>query len=165
MPDVTPSLIVRRAVPADASVVEALYRQLVSNPAVAVLPERVAQLADDPNTALLVCERDGHVVGTALVALCADVMFRQQPFAVVENVVVDEPTRGVGVGTAIVRAIEDFACRADCSKIILLSATKNEAAHRLFERVGFVGSTKRGFVKYRRHFGVKEARDREYVSR
>jgi len=152
MPDVSQSLIVRRAAAADARQVEALYRQLVSNPVVAVLPERVAQLAEDPNTALLVCECDGRVVGTALVSLCADVMFRRQPFAVVENVVVDVSTRGLGIGTAMVRAIEAFCRRADCSKIMLLSSTENEEAHRFFEHAGFVGSTKRGFVKYRSHF-------------
>ena len=40
-----PPLLVRQAVPADATAVEALYRELVSNPAVRVTPERLSQLA------------------------------------------------------------------------------------------------------------------------
>jgi GNAT superfamily N-acetyltransferase len=117
-----------------------------------VLPERIAQVANDPNTALLICECAGHACGTALVSLCADVMFNSQPFAVVENVVIDESARGQGVGTALFQHIESFCRDAECSKIMLLSAFGREDAHRFFERMGFVGSAKRGFVKYRSKF-------------
>jgi GNAT superfamily N-acetyltransferase len=79
-------------------------------------------------------------------------MFKALPFAVVENVVVDESARGQGVGTALFQHIESFCIAAECSKIMLLSAVDREDAHRFFERMGFVGSSKRGFVKYRRNF-------------
>jgi N-acetylglutamate synthase-like GNAT family acetyltransferase len=147
-----PPAIVRRAAPTDAAAITALYAQLVSNSSVSVLPERIAQVAKDLNTALLVCEYGGHVCGTALVSLCADVMFKAQPFAVVENVVIDESARGQGVGTTLFQYIESFCRDAECSKIMLLSAVDREDAHRFFERMGFVGSSKRGFVKYRRNF-------------
>jgi GNAT superfamily N-acetyltransferase len=122
---------------------------------VSVLPERIAQVTKDPNTALLVCEYGDHVCGTALVSLCADVMFKAQPFAVVENVVVDESARGQGVGTALFQYIESFCRDAECSKIMLLSTVDREDAHRFFERMGFVGSSKRGFVKYRSKFRLR----------
>jgi hypothetical protein len=35
---------------------------------------------------------------------------------------------------------------------MLLSSQEREDAHRFFERSGFVGSAKHGFVKYRRNF-------------
>jgi len=147
-------VVVRLAAPADAAAIAQLYAQLVSNPAVSVLPERIAQVAQDPNTALFVCECVGVVCGTALVSLCADVMFNTQPFAVVENVVIDESVRGQGVGTALFQHIESFCRDAECSKIMLLSSAGREDAHRFFERMGFVGSAKRGFVKYRSSFGL-----------
>jgi N-acetylglutamate synthase-like GNAT family acetyltransferase len=147
-----PPAIVRRAAPTDAAAIAALYAQLVSNPSVSVMPDRIAQVAKDPNTALLICECGGHACGTALVSLCADVMFKAQPFAVVENVVIDESARGQGVGTVLFQHIESFCRAAECSKIMLLSAVDREDAHRFFERMGFVGSSKRGFVKYRRNF-------------
>ena len=144
---------VRRATGADAPDIMRLYAQLVSNPGLSVLPEAIDGLASKPTTALLVCEVDARVCATALVCLCDDVMFAKQPFAVVENVVVDASVRGQGVGRVLFRAIDDFCRDSLCSKIMLMSAASRTDAHRFFERAGYAGSVKRGFVKYRRDFG------------
>ncbi|MES2947270.1 MAG: GNAT family N-acetyltransferase [Pseudomonadota bacterium] len=143
---------VRNALPGDAPRIAELYRQLVDHPAVAVLPERIASVSADPNTGLFVCEHLGEVEGTAMVSLCADVMFGTQPFAVVENIVVNEQLRGQGLGAALLRHIEAFCLANDCSKIMLLSSSQREHAHRFFEHAGFVGSKKCGFIKYRGQF-------------
>ena len=95
------ALVLRPAEPADAEAIESLYQALAPNPAVRVLPERIAQVGADPNTELLVAEVEGRVLGVALLTLCLDVMFREQPFAVVENVVVAPECRGQGVGSAL----------------------------------------------------------------
>ncbi|WP_205700904.1 GNAT family N-acetyltransferase [Jeongeupia sp. USM3] len=131
-----------------------MYAELVGNPEVSVRPERIARIADDTNTALFVAEMRGCICCTALVSLCNDVMFDSQPFAVVENVVVTSACRNAGVGRSLFEQIEAFCLAADCSKIMLLSSAERVDAHRFFERVGFVGATKRGFVKYRRHFSA-----------
>lgn len=144
--------VIRNALPSDARRIEAFYQELVSNPAITVLPERIAAISNDPNTGLFVCEYQGEVQGTALVSLCADVMFGTQPFAVVENVVVNTALRNKGLGGALLRHIETFCLSNDCSKIMLLSSVQREQAHRFFESAGFVGSKKRGFVKYRSAF-------------
>ena len=145
-------LTIRKAVPGDAERIAELYRQLVGDPAVAVEAERIRRVSSDPNTALFVCELDDVVQGSALVSLCADVMYGSQPFAVVENVVVNEAVRGAGLGAALLKHIEGFCLVENCSKIMLLSSIQRESAHRFFERAGFIGSSKRGFVKYRRQF-------------
>jgi GNAT superfamily N-acetyltransferase len=145
-------LTIRNARPSDAERIAEFYRQLVGNPAVAVQPERLLAVSGDPNTALFVCDLDGQVQGSGLVSLCADVMFGLQPFAVVENVVVNEAVRGQGLGTRLLRHIETFCLAKNCSKIMLLSSIQREQAHRFFEKAGFAGSSKRAFVKYRRQF-------------
>jgi GNAT superfamily N-acetyltransferase len=147
-------IIIRRASKDDAEDIAALYVQLVSDSAVSVLPERIVEISNDKNTALFVCEHNDRVLGTALVSLCVDVMYGFQPFAVVENVIIDSSARGQGIGTALLRHIETFCLASNCSKIMLLSSSQRELAHRFFERFGFVGSSKRGFVKYRRNFAV-----------
>jgi GNAT superfamily N-acetyltransferase len=73
-----------------------------------VQPERISAISGDTNTGLFVGELSGEVQGTALVSLCADVMFGFQPFAVIENVVVNEAVRGKGLGEALLRHIEVF---------------------------------------------------------
>lgn len=145
-------ILVRRATGRDAASIARLYAQLVANPAVSVLPEVLDALAAKPSTALFVCEANSLVCGTALVCLCDDVMFQSQPFAVVENVVVDAAARGQGIGSALFQSIEDFCRDSLCSKIMLMSAAGRTDAHQFFERVGFAGSVKRGFVKYWRDF-------------
>jgi N-acetylglutamate synthase-like GNAT family acetyltransferase len=147
-------LEIRRALPEDASVITALYRQLVDNFVLSVLPERIAQITQDANTSLFVCVNQGNVCGTALVSLCADVMFNSQPFAVVENIVIDAAMRSQGIGGELLQYIEDNCLDKDCSKIMLLSSIHREQAHQFFERVGYAGSIKRGFVKYRSNFRV-----------
>ncbi len=153
-----PDTTIRPALPQDAAGIAALYRQLVGNPAVSVLPPRIAELSTQAHTRLLVCEHGGEVVGTALVCLCADVMFGTQPFAVVENIAVSAEVRSQGLGSMLLGHIETLCLQADCSKIMLLSAIQRADAHRFFERAGFIGSSKRGFVKYRRDFGVLTGR-------
>jgi GNAT superfamily N-acetyltransferase len=147
----------RRAQASDADEVDRLYAQLVDDPRLEVLPQRLAELQRSPTAALLVVDDerdDGHgLLGTVFVVLCPDAMFGRQPFAVVENIVVDARARGQGVGALLLAEAERFCLAADCSKIMLLSATEREGAHRFFERAGYAADRKRGFVKYRHQFG------------
>ena len=145
-------LRVREAKPEDALRLSELYNQLVNNPAVNVEPEQIQALYEDARSKLFVCDYQGNVVGSALVALCSDVMFRKQPFAVVENVIVDVTARGLGVGTALFRAIEVFCVNTNCSKIMLFSSSQRLDSHAFFEKQGFKGAVKCGFVKYRSAF-------------
>jgi GNAT superfamily N-acetyltransferase len=144
---------IRRARSADAAEVARLYAQLVANPALHVLPERLAQLEASTDAALFVADGGERLVGTVLVALCPDAMFGRRPFAVVENIVVDAASRGRGVGGLLLAEAERLCLAADCSKIMLTSATERADAHRFFERAGYAGDRKRGFVKYRSAFG------------
>ena len=145
-------LQIRRAMSCDAAAIQHLYVQLVSNPAVAVSAEQVAKLSVSDHHVVLVAEQGGRVCGTALLSLCEDVMFGTRPFAVVENVVVDQDARSQGIGAALLREVEARCKQACCSKIMVLSAAQRVDAHRFFERQGFVGSAKVGFVKYSSRF-------------
>jgi GNAT superfamily N-acetyltransferase len=147
---------IRRARSQDAGEVARLYAQLVANPALNVLPERLAELETSADAALFVAYRGDRLAGTVLVALCPDVMFGRRPFAVVENIVVDVAARGQGVGKALLAAVERFCLKSECSKIMLLSAMERADAHAFFERQGYAGDRKRGFVKYRGAFVAAE---------
>lgn len=145
-------MIIREAKPEDAFMLSELYNQLVNNPAVKVEPEQIQALYADNRSKLLVCGSEIGVVGTALVSLCSDVMFGKQPFAVVENVIVDIAARGQGVGSALFKEIEIFCTDTHCSKIMLLSSAQRLDSHLFFEKQGYKGTIKRGFVKYRSAF-------------
>lgn len=144
---------VRRARAPDASELARLYALLVANPALCVLPERLEELHEHADAALLVVACCDGLRGTAFVAWCPDAMFGRRPFAVVENIVVDAASRGRGIGAALLAEVERLSLERDCSKIMLLSAVERLDAHRFFERRGYAGDRKRGFVKYRSAFG------------
>lgn len=127
--------IIREAEPDDAIHMAALYRQLVENPALTVLPKRVAHMVDDQRAAPLVCVSDDGLRETALVSLCADAIFGHQCFAVVENSVVERAARCRGICAALLSQIEAFCLAHDCSKVMLLSSSHCEYAHRFFEGV------------------------------
>lgn len=117
-----PAFGVRTAVPADAARIAELYRQLVDDPEVRVLPEWIERISREPGTALFVYERAGDVIGTTLVTLCSDVMYGEQPFAVLENFVVDSACRSMGAGSVLLRHVESFCLAGDCYRMMLLSA-------------------------------------------
>jgi N-acetylglutamate synthase-like GNAT family acetyltransferase len=144
---------IRQAEMSDASAITDLYRQLVSPVApdvqVDVTEDRIAEIRADPHNFLFVLQTDVGVCGTAFLTLCLDPMHRNQPYALLENFVIDERQRANGYGAALTRYIENFCLQADCSKIILLSNSNRSEAHAFFERQGFSAEPKKGFVKYR----------------
>ncbi|WP_058377268.1 GNAT family N-acetyltransferase [Pandoraea norimbergensis] len=144
--------LVRIAKPADCGALQMLYRQLVDDDRVSVTPSQIEVLAQDTRTRLFVADVEGIVRGTVIVTVCPDAMYADQPFAVIENIVVDTQCRGSGVGRALLREVERFCLTQNCSKMMLLSAVARAEAHRCFEHSGFLGDIKRGFVKYRRQF-------------
>lgn len=140
---------IRLAAGADANALAALYRQLTGDARTRVLPARLDALADGARAQVLVCECGGELAGTAWLGFCEDIMYGEQPFAVLENVVVDARWRGRGLGAMLLREAERRSLARDCSKIMLLSSIGREDAHRFFLGAGFRGDAKRGFVKYR----------------
>jgi len=138
----------REALAEDAPQVASLYEALTAKPC-SVLPSRIAEIAADARSFLYIAEHEGRVAGTAFLTLCLDPMYGHQPFALVENVVVDAALRGMGIGAALMRHVEICCIRSDCSKIMLLSAAARTDAHRFFGHLGYASDRKVGFVKYR----------------
>jgi len=149
---------IREAEARDAPAVHELYRQLVQPVApdveVDVRADRIEQIRSDPHNFLWVLESDDGVVGTAFVTLCLDPMHNRQPYAVLENFVIDERCRAKGYGAQLLRYAVEFCYRGDCSKIMLQSHGSRSQAHAFFEAQGFSAANKKAFVKYRRDMKV-----------
>ena len=79
-------------------------------------------------------------------------MHARQPFALLENMVIEQSEQGSGYGATLLNRIERFSRQTDCTKIMLLSNSKRESSHVFFQSKGFSGDAKRGFVKYRSQF-------------
>jgi len=96
--------------------------------------ERLSKVIADPATTLLVARDEGRIVGVAAVLVYATPAFVK---ARIEDVVVDENSRGRGVGEALVRRCIEVARERGAEIVELQSARWREAANRLYPRLGF----------------------------
>jgi N-acetylglutamate synthase-like GNAT family acetyltransferase len=144
---------IRRAQSKDADAINNLYTQLNTLSTPSVLPERISAVAQSDHTFLLVCEDNGEIIASALVCICADVMFGNQPFAIVENVIVSADYQREGIGKSLMDYIEALCLQQDCSKIMLQTGSENRNARDFYTAMGYDPDAKIGFIKYRRYFG------------
>jgi len=120
-----------------------------------VLEEQINFFRDSNNNYLLVADLSNSVVGTVQLNICPDAMYKQQPYALIENIIVDKAFEKQGIGNALLNKVEEICAIHHCSKIMLLSANLRIEAHKFFEQSGFSGSTKKGFIKYSSSFRAK----------
>lgn len=140
--------MIRQAEPKDRATLEELYRILMpDDDRIQVVEERIEQIRGDANNFIFVCERDGRVLGTALLHLCLDPMYGFRPFAVIENVIVDPYSQAGGVGRELLTHIEQCCREANCTEILIMSSLHRTEAHSFFEKLGFQQVAK-GFKKY-----------------
>jgi GNAT superfamily N-acetyltransferase len=117
---------------------EALSRLLPQLNPKLVVPdrERLERLVEDPDVVLLVARDGGQIVGTTTVIVYTTPFWIK---ARLDEVVVDEAARGKGVGEALVKAALDVGRDRGAQIAELQSGRgpRREAAHRLYERLGF----------------------------
>jgi GNAT superfamily N-acetyltransferase len=140
---------VRKATPADLPRLLELLAQLREAPAAtAGVTEAERRALDnvvaDTRQQLAVIEVDERIVGTAVLVVVPNVTHGGQPYAIIENVVVDERERGRGYGEQLIAWLVDEARRAGCYKVALTSNKRRTDAHRFYARIGF-RATHEGF--------------------
>ncbi len=134
---------VRRATPSDhaavADLTASVYRgegfsSADYEPALRDVASRAA------SATVLVGEVDGRLVGAVTVATQGGEWAEQSVAgeAVIRMLVVGADARGSGTGEALVRACLDVARADGCTLVRLSSQEEMTAAHRLYERLGFV---------------------------
>jgi len=94
-------------------------------------------IESDPKHHLLVVEVDGKVIGSGDVLVVPNLSHRGLPWAVIENVIVEENMRCQGIARKLIAYMIDLAKGSGCYKIGLSSDKRRSAAHRLYESLGF----------------------------
>jgi len=93
---------------------------------------------DGDDSVVLVAERDERIVGYVYAGL--EPMSWQAlrgPAGFIHDVVVEDESRGSGVGTALVEAAIAWLKERGAPRVLLCTADRNEGAQRLFARLGF----------------------------
>jgi len=120
-----------------SEVIEAFGRLLpqLSASAQPLDAEALSAIVSAPASTLLLARIDGGIVGTLTLAIFP---IPTGTRAWIEDVVVDEGSRGQGVGEALTVAALRLAREAGARTVDLTSRASRHAAGRLYERLGFV---------------------------
>lgn len=143
--------MIRDATPADFDAVLRLYRQMhPEDPILEDGSDRAAylEILADPRLHLLVLEIDSAVVATAYLNVMPNLTRSASPYAVIENVVVDESMRRSGLGTRIMEATLDKAWGLGCYKAMLMTGSRNPATHAFYEACGFSPDAKKAYLAW-----------------
>ena len=121
----------------DDELVEAWRRLLpqLSRSASTVSAAHLDEIVGSDATSLLIARVGGAIVGSLTLAVFPLPTGRR---AWIEDVVVDADARGHGVGEALTRAAVEQAAALGARTVDLTSRPSRTAAHRLYQKVGFV---------------------------
>ncbi|MEV1319628.1 GNAT family N-acetyltransferase [Micromonospora arborensis] len=139
----------RTARPGDFAQIIRLYRQL--NPDDPVLDDgsdaaAFQQILGSPGLRLFVLELDGVVVATTYLNVIPNLSRSASPYAVIENVVVEESRRGTGLGRRIMADTLQAAWDAGCYKAMLMTGSRTPATHAFYRACGFAPDVKTAYL-------------------
>ncbi|WP_427893121.1 N-acetyltransferase family protein [Kribbella sp. GL6] len=133
----------------DLDGVLALYRQLhPTDPPVPNARDTFTTILDRPGLQLYVLVDGAAVVATTYLNLIPNLTRGGAPYAVIENVVVDEPRRGTGLGKEIMAATLQEAWDAGCYKVMLQTGSRRESTHAFYRNCGLDANQKTAYVAH-----------------
>lgn len=87
---------------------------------------------------------DSDMIGTCTVNLCPNLSWSGRPYAIIENIIVSKAHRNQGLGKALLGYGKEFAQRAGCYKVALMTGSKEPATHKFYVSAGF-SANKQGY--------------------
>ena len=106
-----------------------------------------AKICALPGHELLVAEDEGEVVGTMVLLIVPNLSHSALPWALVENLVVDQRYQRRGTGRLLMDYTIARAKEAGCFKVVLSSDKRRKEAHQFYRSLGFQASA-HGFRLY-----------------
>jgi GNAT superfamily N-acetyltransferase len=141
--------IFRAARSDDLEAVMELYRQLHPNDphpepgtAVAVLRDIISA----PGMTLFLLELEGSICASTYLNIIPNLTRSASPYAVIENVIVEQSLRGTGLGKQIVAATLQVAWDAGCYKAMLMTGSRTPATHAFYRACGFSPDEKTAYL-------------------
>ncbi|SFG16794.1 GNAT family N-acetyltransferase [Sporolactobacillus nakayamae] len=140
-------MIIRKMNANDLPQLAALYRQFWNEESnVDKMRAQFEKVNRQKTHILLSAIADHRLVGSVMGVVCAELYGDCRPFLVVENMVVDQATRRMGVGTHLLGELEKQARVRKCTQMILVTETDRSDACHFYETYGFSRDTK-GYKK------------------
>ena len=102
----------------------------------------------NPDYYVLCAKYNNKVVGSLMGVLTKELFGECKPFMVIENVVVSDECRRMGIGKMLMDRMEAIARENECTVMMLISSMHRKEAHLFYESIGFSGDVGKGFRKY-----------------
>lgn len=127
---------IRVITPADIPAAVPLLESLNPEIPASVVRERLETiLADHPHYELFGAFTGDQLAGLAGAWIATKIWCGR--YLEVDNLVVSEDHRSSGIGSLLVKHLEELAKERDCKVMVLDSYASNTASHRLYYRLGF----------------------------
>ena len=134
--------MIRAATDSDGSQVYQLIAQLQQFVGVEVVQEaafirKLSQALADPRFRAFVAEESGAIQGVITVWL-RESLFHSGHVALIEELIVDESSRGQGIGSRLVDHMVAYCAQLGCAEVEVSTEAENRAARTFYARHGFV---------------------------
>ena len=93
-------------------------------------------------------DETGKLVGSVMGITCFYTVGECRSFMVLENLIVRENCRRLGIGKKLVEYIEAQAREKNCYFIMLMSLIKRKQAHQFYENLGYLANIAKSYKKY-----------------
>ena len=134
-----PEITLRPAAPGDSPAIAALISNLGYPTTAAQMAARLERIAGEDAHATFVAVDDGKVLGVVGVCRCP---FYESDVTVglILALSVDPASQGRGVGAALVERAEAWVKAQGAATVVVNSGNERPAAHRFYERQGYVAT-------------------------
>ena len=102
----------------------------------------------DSSHHVIVAEEDGKIVSSCICVIIPNLTRGQRPYALIENVITDKDYRKRGLATACLSFAKDIAVRDNCTRLMLMTGSKEQSTLDFYERTGYDPNDKKAFVQW-----------------
>lgn len=88
-----------------------------------------------------------ELVASLMGVFCDDLVGECRQFVVLENFIVKDGYRGLGIGRRLLKSIEEIAAQKGCYYIMFVSGNSKIGAHEFYDKMGYSSGSVKGFKK------------------
>jgi len=125
-----------------------LYKQLYENKVSSDTLEEANKAWDNIETSNIkyfLAKDNDKIIGSCYICIIPSLAFNGKSIGFIEHVIVDENYRRKGIGKKLLETAIEYAKENNCYKVVLQSGIKRIEAHKLYEKLGFNGKSKKAY--------------------
>ncbi len=95
----------------------------------------------EQNYRLYMAKSTSEILGVVGLRICDDPLNNGKPYAIINNLVVEEDYRGLGIGTDMLELVELIAQKEKCDLCTIATLKNNKKTKDLYETIGYNHTT------------------------